>query len=211
MQFAFQIHDGERVITIGYRETTPTGGRFQLVDASTGGPVGSGAANLDFTTVEGRWASIRVVKRGREAVKFYIDNQFAGQADYTAFPVSSARQLRFGTLETAVLGVTPIGFIKYVDWACFTPVEIWNAHFANGATNAGNRELADGDTLGLFQVGVDEGKGVRIKDFGALNPAGGNALGEWEVETVVGSESIRWSSPVVGKWAPASHRSTSNG
>lgn len=211
-QFACLMADGERVLAWGVRDDT---GNLQslvgFIDVVTGQLLGSGAiwSDVEDTKFTPGLATIKMTKTGRGTVKLYKQSwqgahttsgwKLIEEVAYDDFPTvgdwtaaanytNSYHEIVWGTLEDTYSNTTAV---KHVDWHVHNTKDFWNLH--GTAETSADSELEDLSSPFLVS---DEGKLIRIKDFGAVNADGGNALGVWEIVARDDADHITLAGPV---------------
>lgn len=194
LQWCLQVHDGARAIVVGLINSGVVAQHgIGFVDTSTGEFI-SGPA---FTTAnDTAFHTLRIEKIGNEgraaqpAVRLYINNVLVQTTAYDDFNSTTEFVIRFGVLDTTSSDLAMEA--KWISWFAHSPRELANTRVVEGAAGslaAATRRLTDDGALGLFAVG-DTARAVRIFDWTAVNAAGGNPRGVWDIDTRVSADVV---------------------
>lgn len=199
-QCALMMADGERVLAFGLiDEPGNLMTRLGFISMVSGEFIGTTPKPIWSNVVDTKFSpgmnTVRLVKTGRGTVRLYRQAwqgafttthwELIDEIDYADFDtvgdwqaaagyVSLDHEIAWGCFDT---GFSHEQHVKYIDWQVENVVDFWNLRRTGQATNT-SEQISDASNP--FVVG-DIGKTVRISDFSALNPGGGNSLGSWLV------------------------------
>lgn len=208
-QTGLVLSDGERSLAWGViADVSGLQNFVGFINAGTGAFIGSTPkaawSSVEDTKFSNGTNVIRIQKTGRDTVRLWRQASQGGIATsnwvlidelaYSSFATVSAwsaaapyttsdYEVAWGVLDS---GYTNLAWIKWVNWQTRNKKDFWNLHREGASTTAPN-VVTSSD--GPFISG-DVGRTIRIKDFGALNAAGGNSLGVWKVDERADAQNI---------------------
>lgn len=169
LQWAVDLHDGERAIRFGFLYVDGVVDYVALLDDSGAALAG---ANLGGST---QYRTFTLHKRGRSAVELRVNGALVARANYNDFASTSARYLRLGCLTTAAAGIVNV---RDVAWSIETPTDFWSTRTGAATLTTGSSNV--GGLAGLILVG-DVGRALHLTGADARNAGGGTGNGTWEI------------------------------
>lgn len=186
-QFCLQIEDGQVLAQVGMTWDGVTATREVGLLDSSGAFIGTPAT---VGTPNG-WGYVEIVKLGESWVLVRVDGNTVQVLPYSALDSSSERRLAFGCQCTSDFGA---GRVKAADWRITTERDFWNTRVELASTTS--EHLTDASTS--FLATDDDApipKRVFVRSWTALNAAGGNTAGEWEIAEYVSTGDVRVTGP----------------
>lgn len=169
LQWAVDLHDGERAIRFGFLYVDGLADYVAILDGTGAALAG---ANLDVST---QYRTFTLRKRGRSAVELFVNGARVARVNYNDLGTTSARYLRIGCLTTAAAALVNV---REIAWSIETPTDYWSTRTSGATLTAGSANV--GGLAGLILVG-DVGRALHISGADARNAGGGAGNGTWEI------------------------------